>query len=42
MPKYLIRIWISMLFLAVNVLHAFEIGELEIQSQLNTNLEIEK
>ncbi len=41
MPKYLIRIWISMLFLAVNVLHAFEIGELEIQSQLNTNLEIE-
>jgi len=30
-----------MFFLAVNVLHAFEIGELEIQSQLNTNLEIE-
>ena len=41
MPKYLIQIWISMLLFAANMLGAFEIGEPEIQSQLNTNLEIE-
>jgi len=41
MPKYLIQIWISMLFFVASVLHAFEIGEPEVQSKLNTNLEIE-